>query len=123
MNSRFFWLDLGKPDPYYILPILVAGTMWAQQKMMTPPSGDSQQASMNQSMQLMMPLMFGYITLQYASGLALYFVVSNIVGIAIQFAIAGPGGLLPGSKAAARPASIAQGDGRGKEKDVAKKER
>lgn len=126
LNSRFFWLDLGRPDPYYILPILVAGTMWAQQKMMTPPGGDSQQASMNQSMQLMMPLMFGYITLQYASGLALYFVVSNIVGIAIQFAIAGPGGLagiLPGSKVSARPASIAQGDGRGKEKDVAKKER
>ena len=126
LNSRFFWLDLGRPDPYYILPILVAGTMWAQQKMMTPPGGDSQQASMNQSMQLMMPLMFGYITLQYASGLALYFVVSNIVGIVIQFAIAGPGGLtglLPGRKVSARPASIAQDDGGGKEKDVAKKER
>ena len=126
LNSRFFWLDLGRPDPYYILPILVAVTMWAQQKMMTPPGGDAQQASMNQSMQLMMPLMFGYITLQYASGLALYFVVSNIVGIVIQLAIAGPGGLagiLPGSKVSARPASIAQGDGRGKEKDVAKKER
>ncbi len=61
-----------------------------------------------------------------SSAAALYFVVSNIVGIAIQFAIAGPGGLaglLPGSKASARPAIIAQGDGRGKEKDVAKKER
>ena len=126
LNSRFFWLDLGRPDPYYILPILVAVTMWAQQKMMSPPSADAQQASMSQSMQLMMPIMFGYITLQYASGLALYFVISNIVGVAIQFAISGPGGLLPKSRAdggAAGSASTAKDGEGGKEKDAAKKKR
>ncbi len=122
LNSRFFWLDLGRPDPYYILPILVAVTMWAQQKMMSPPSADAQQASMNKSMQLMMPIMFGYITLQYASGLALYFVISNIVGVAIQFAISGPGGLLSKGKVAGS-ASTAKGGGGGREKDAAKKKR
>jgi membrane protein insertase Oxa1/YidC/SpoIIIJ len=38
-------------------------------------------------MQIMMPLMFGYFTTQFASGLALYFVISNVVGIVMQWAI------------------------------------
>jgi membrane protein insertase Oxa1/YidC/SpoIIIJ len=42
---------------------------------------------MNQTMQLMMPLMFGYFTTQFASGLALYFVISNVVGIALQWVV------------------------------------
>ncbi|MCD6518562.1 MAG: membrane protein insertase YidC [Anaerolineae bacterium] len=88
LQSHFLWLNLAKPDPSpFILPVLVAGTMWLQQKMITQPSSDPQQASMNQTMQIMMPLMFGYFTTQFASGLALYFVISNVVGIVIQWAI------------------------------------
>jgi len=89
LQSHFLWLNLARPDPTpFVLPILVGGTMWLQQRMMTQPTGsDSQQASMNQTMQVMMPLMFGYFTTQFASGLAIYFVISNVVGIAIQWAI------------------------------------
>jgi YidC/Oxa1 family membrane protein insertase len=88
LQSVFLGMDLAKPDPTRIvLPVLVAGTMWLQQKMMTQPSADQQQASMNQTMQLMMPLMFGYFTTQFASGLALYFVISNVVGIALQWVV------------------------------------
>jgi len=88
LQSHFLWLNLARPDPTpFVLPILVGGTMWLQQRMMTQPSSDAQQASMNQTMQVMMPLMFGYFTTQFASGLALYFVISNVVGIAIQWAI------------------------------------
>ena len=88
LQSKFLWLNLARPDPTpFVLPVLVAGTMWLQQKMMTQPSTDPQQASMNQTMQLMMPLMFGYFTTQFASGLALYFVISNVVGIVMQWAI------------------------------------
>ena len=87
--QRFFLgMDLAHPDPSpFILPVLVAGTMWLQQKMMAQPASDSQQASMNQSMQLMMPLMFGYMTTQFSSGLAIYFVISNVVGTAMYWAI------------------------------------
>jgi len=123
LNSQFFWLDLGKPDPYWVLPILTAVTMWVQQKMMAAPTSDPQQASMTQSMQLMMPIMFGWITLQYAAGLALYFVVSNLVGIATQYAITGAGGLLPkrrSSSTASLSAGTEQGGRRGKGKDVSK---
>jgi len=95
LGSRFLWLDLGYPDPTFVLPILVVATTWIQQKMATPPSTDPQTASMAQSMQLTMPLMFGFITMSVASGLAVYFVVSNLVGIVIQYFITGWGGLLP----------------------------
>jgi YidC/Oxa1 family membrane protein insertase len=88
LQSYFLGMNLAEPDPTSIvLPVLVAGTTWLQQKMMAQPSTDSQQASMNQTMQLMMPLMFGYFTTQFSSGLAIYFVISNIVGIAIQWAV------------------------------------
>lgn len=95
LNSRFLWLDLARPDPFFVLPILVMATMWIQQKMATPPTPDPQQAAMNQSMQFMMPLMFGFITYQLASGLGLYFVISNLVSIVQQYFVSGWGGLLP----------------------------
>jgi len=95
LGSRFLWLDLGYPDPTFILPILVVATTWIQQKMSTPPSTDPQAASMTQSMQITMPLMFGLITMSLASGLAVYFVVSNLIGIVIQYFLTGWGGLLP----------------------------
>ncbi len=86
LQSNFLWLNLAQPDPTPILPILVGGTMWLQQRMMTQPTGgDPQQASMTQTMQIMMPLMFGYFTTQFSAGLALYFVISNVIGIAMQW--------------------------------------
>lgn len=88
LQSHFLWLNLAQPDPSpFILPVLVAGTMWLQQKLMTQPSADPQQASMNQTMQLMMPLMFGYFTTQFSAGLAIYFVISNVIGIVMQWGI------------------------------------
>jgi YidC/Oxa1 family membrane protein insertase len=95
LGSRFLWLDLGYPDPTFVLPILVVATTWIQQKMSTSASTDPQAAAMSQSMQLTMPLMFGFITMSVASGLAVYFVISNLVGIVIQYFISGWGGLLP----------------------------
>ncbi len=95
LGSRFLWLDLGYADPTFVLPILVVATTWIQQKMSTSSSTDPQAAAMSQSMQLTMPLMFGFITMSVASGLAVYFVISNLVGIVIQYFISGWGGLLP----------------------------
>ena len=55
-------------------------------------STDPQAASMNQTMQVTMPLMFGFLTMQWPSGLAIYFVVTNIVSIIIQVVIDMQGG-------------------------------
>jgi len=88
LQGMFLGMDLAKPDPTsLVLPILVGGTMYVQNKMLTQPSGDPQQASMNQSMQLMMPLMFGYFATQFPAGLAIYFVISNVVGTLIQWLV------------------------------------
>jgi len=57
--------------------------MWIQSKMITPPSsGDPQAAQMSQTMAITMPLMFGWLSLQFPSGLSIYFVISNLIGIA-----------------------------------------
>jgi len=86
LQGIFLGMDLAKPDPTSIvLPILVAGTTYLQNKMTTQQSTDPQQASMNQSMQLMMPLMFGFFAMQFPAGLAIYFVISNLIGMLIQW--------------------------------------
>ena len=88
IGNLFLWLNLGQPDPLYILPVLVAGTTWLQQKLITPPSTDAQSAQMAKTMGLTMPLMFGFFALQFPSGLSIYFIVSNLVGIG-QYALTG----------------------------------
>jgi len=69
----------------YALPVLVFATSWLQQKLLTPPSAPSgeksQAAMMSQQMQIMMPLMFMFFTLQWATGLSVYFIVSNAIRI------------------------------------------
>lgn len=90
INSSFLWMDLALPDPSpFVMPILVGGSMFVMQKMTTMPSADERQASTNRMMLWMMPLMFGFFTLNFSSGLAVYWVVSNIIGVAIQGFITG----------------------------------
>src|SRR4030043_2217460 len=89
LNDQFLWLHLSRPDPNLILAILVGGTMWIQQKMVTPPPTDPRQQSMTSMTTLMMPLMFGMLTLSFPSGLALYWAISNIIGIVVQYFVGG----------------------------------
>ncbi len=100
LNSHFLWMDLGQPERLYlpflpgvgipVLAILVVITTYLQSKLITPPSAnpDDQTAQMGKAMNLYMPLFIGYLSMVYASGLALYFVASNLVGIA-QYAAMG----------------------------------
>jgi len=94
LSSKFLWLDLGQPDPYWILAIIVGGTMWIQQKMTQAPAVDPRQESTSRMTLLMMPLMFGFLTLMFPSGLALYWAVSNIIGIITQYFFTGGWGYL-----------------------------
>jgi len=95
LNSKFLWLDLATPDRFLLLPILVGGTMWLQQKMVMPRTADPRQAAQSTMMLWMMPLMFAFLTTQFPSGLALYWVISNIITIVVQYKITGWGGLVP----------------------------
>lgn len=87
LREDFLWLDLSQPDRTLILPILVGGSFWFYQKMSTVPSADPRQQSINNMMLWMMPVMFALFALQFASGLALYWVTFNIVGIIMQYFI------------------------------------
>ncbi len=84
LESQFLWLNLARPDPYFIIPVLVAASTWFSQRTMSMPSADPQQAQMNQSMQLMMPLMFGWFAVNFASGVALYWIISSLVRMFFQ---------------------------------------
>jgi YidC/Oxa1 family membrane protein insertase len=100
LNRFFLGMDLSQTPQTlkgatYALPVLVAFTAWLQTKMTTSPAaGEGQAASMTQSMTMMMPLMFGFFSLSFSTGLSLYFVVSNIIGIVTQGFISGWEGLL-----------------------------
>ncbi len=87
LDKHFLWLDLGKPDSTLIMAVLVGASAWIQQKMTTPMSAsqDPQQTQMNQTMLIMMPLMFAMFTLQFPSGLALYWLATNVVSIVLQY--------------------------------------
>ena len=77
------WIhDLSSPDPLYILPILMAGTMFLQTHL-NPKPADPVQAKM----MTFMPLIFSVMFFFFPSGLVLYWVVSNIFSIAQQWVI------------------------------------
>ncbi len=81
-QAHFWWLpDLSQADPYHILPIFMVVSMFLVQFYTPSPGVDPQQQRM---MAFMMPLMSGYWTWNYASGLALYWSVGNIIQIVQQ---------------------------------------
>ena len=68
--------------------------------MMPSTNPNDQGATMNKMMALYMPLLLGYFALTFASGLSIYFVTGNLVGIA-QYALLGKvnwRALIPGYK-------------------------
>lgn len=89
LDNRLLWMNLGLPDPFFVMPILVVITTFLQSKVMTPPATDAQAAQMSQTMLLTTTLMFGYFSFTFASGLSVYFVVSNILGI-LQYGLTNP---------------------------------
>jgi YidC/Oxa1 family membrane protein insertase len=91
LNNMFLGLNLSQPN--MVMPVLVGGSMWLQQKMTTPQSTDPAQRAQGQMMQWMMPLMFMFLTFSFPSGLALYWVVSNVISMVMQYFIGGWGGL------------------------------
>lgn len=100
LNSHFGWMDLAQPERLHlpflpnfgipVLAIIVVATTYLQSKLMTPPPANpgDQSAMMSNMMNIYMPFIMGWIALTLASGLALYFVVSNLIGIA-QYAALG----------------------------------
>lgn len=77
------WIhDLSVPDPFYILPVLMAVSMFVQTKLNpTPP--DPVQAKV----MMIMPLVFSFMFFFFPAGLVMYWVTNNVLSIAQQWQI------------------------------------
>jgi YidC/Oxa1 family membrane protein insertase len=77
------WIrDLAVPDPFYILPLLMAGTMIIQTRL-NPVPPDPLQAKM----MMWMPVIFSVMFFFFPAGLVLYWLVNNLFSIAQQWVI------------------------------------
>jgi len=109
LNSKFLWMDLGLPERTLllglsipVLALIVALTTYVQTKLTMPPSTNpnDQAAATGKMMSIYMPIMLYFFSVNYASGLSVYFVISNVLSI-IQYAMMGKvnwRNLLPGGQ-------------------------
>jgi YidC/Oxa1 family membrane protein insertase len=81
-SFALWWNDLSSPDPYYVLPLLMGGSMFLQQKLNPQPVEPMQQKIM-----MIMPVVLTIMFISFPQGLVLYWVVNNILSIAQQWAI------------------------------------
>jgi YidC/Oxa1 family membrane protein insertase len=84
-GASWLWVtDLSQPETLaiHILPIIMIFSQFVMQKMTpTAPGSDPNQ----QKMLMIMPLVFGFMFYNFSSGLVLYYLTSNLVGIAQQW--------------------------------------
>jgi YidC/Oxa1 family membrane protein insertase len=83
-GANWLWVnDLSQPEhlAIRILPIIMIATQFLMQKMTPQPNADPNQ----QRMMMMMPLIFGFMFYNFPSGLVLYYLTSNLVGMGQQW--------------------------------------
>ena len=79
--ASFLWMEsIAEPDKLFILPILSAITTFISAKQTMNESSGAQ----GKVMLYFMPLMIGYMSLQFPAGMVIYWVVMNIMQIAQQ---------------------------------------
>jgi len=84
-GASFLWLpDLSLKDPTYVIPVVMGGSMWALSKLGQMGMPPNPQAKM---MTIFMPIMMTVLFLNFASGLNLYYAVSNLVSLPQQYLI------------------------------------
>jgi len=81
----FLWLpDLSLKDPTYVIPVVMGASMWVLSRLGQMGMPPNPQAKM---MTTMMPIMMTVLFLNFASGLNLYYAVSNLVSLPQQYLI------------------------------------
>jgi YidC/Oxa1 family membrane protein insertase len=85
-DASFLWLpDLSRPDPLYIIPVIMGVSMWGLTKVGQVGMEPNPQMKM---MLYILPVMMTFLFLNFASGLNLYYAVSNIASIPQQWMLA-----------------------------------
>lgn len=101
VRTSFLWLDLAKPDKYYIFPLVAGFSQLILSLMMFPKietpqkkEGKEEMAlSMQKQMLYLMPVMTVIIALKLPSGLALYWIATTVFSIIQQYFLTGWGRL------------------------------
>lgn len=83
-EHSFLWLQLGKPDHTFILPLLAAATTFLQTWMMLKMNPTPQQGAM-QFMMFVYPVLIFFMSYQFPSALPLYWFFSNLYTIAQNY--------------------------------------
>ncbi len=95
LSTQFLWLNITQADPYYILPVLVAGAQFVMSSQMaqlnSPPmqgqgekkddSPEEMAQAISSQMKYIFPLMSGFITATLPSGVGLYWFTSVLFAI------------------------------------------
>jgi len=79
-NFNFLWLNLNERDPYFILVILMVATMFLSTKMTTT---DPKQSIIT----YVLPIVFGFISYRFPSGILVYWVTTNVWSIGQQYLV------------------------------------
>lgn len=89
IGATFFWIPhLREPDALYIIPVLVAASTFLQTKLGTPNvGGDAASNSTNKVMMYFMPLMIGFISKDFPTGVGLYWIFQSLFSILQQLLI------------------------------------
>lgn len=84
-NIPFLWFpDLSLADPYFVLPFIIGGTYFFQQRMMPMQGGDPAQQKM---MMYLMPVMFTVFMLFLPAGLGVYMFTNSVLAISQQWLV------------------------------------
>lgn len=104
VNLNFLWLNLGKPDPTHILPVLAGILTFLQLRMAMPYRPKAQRSGASDpttqatsTMQYIMPLFTIFIGWTFPAGLALYWCVTTLFSAVQQYVISGWGSLFVGT--------------------------
>lgn len=89
-NGKFLWMDLGKPDPYYILPILATVFTFLSSYIATLSVPKSSQTTMTKMMSYVMAIMVGIWAIVFQSAIPLYWVISNLFQVGQTLVLQNP---------------------------------
>lgn len=108
LKTNFLYLDLTKPDPYYIMAVLAGAFQFILAKMSMPYSEAGVEASkktpdkkddiaynMQQQSLFIMPAMMVFLGISLPSGVIIYIITSTIFSIVQNYFVSGWGGLQP----------------------------
>ncbi|MBI0121250.1 membrane protein insertase YidC [Lactobacillus sp. M0398] len=90
MTGHFMWMDLGKPDPYYIMPILSMVLTFASTYISQLSMPKESQTLSSKIMTYGMSIMVGVMGIYFQSAIVVYWVISNLFQVVQTFILQNP---------------------------------